>query len=351
MTRRTVSATAFAGLLLLLLWLVPDVPLLVFAATLLGVFLYGGSAQIRRLLPISNGLGVGLFVLLLLLLTALFVLLAADPMAAQFSELWRQVPIAAGNLADRISQYSWGRQLLDSLQVENLRLPSGGGSSAFSALNTTFGALANVVLVGFLALYFAIDPDLYRRGIVALFAPSLRPRAGELAHEAAVTLRNWLEAQMVSMAVVGLLTALGLWLVGVPLALVLGVISAVLTFIPTIGPVIAAVPGVLLGMAGGFNTAVAVIGVYIAVQSVESYLITPYVQKQKVNLPEAATIIALVAFGLLYGFLGMMLATPLAALGLMLIRRIYVEGYLDQEPEQRLAVSAAVPEPPPLVRP
>lgn len=342
MSRRTVSLLVLGGALLLLLWMLPEVPLLVFAAALLGVFLHAGARLLRRVLPVSHGAGVMLFLLLLLLVAAGLGLLAARPMAEQLNELWRQVPAAAQRVSETLSRYGWGQELLERVKPGNMELPSGGGSTAFSALNTTFGALANVVLVSFLGLYFALDPKLYRRGIEALVAPSLRPRARRVCEEAAVTLRNWLGAQMVSMAVVGLLTGTGLWLIGVPLAPVLGVIAALLAFIPTLGPVLAAVPAVLLGLADGLSGAMSVIGVYLVVQSVESYLITPYVQKRGVDLPEAATIIALVAFGLMFGFLGMLLATPMAALTLMLVRRLYVEGYLDHEPAEEQPVERPV---------
>lgn len=343
MSQRTVSCLVAAGLLLLLLWLVPEVPLLVFAAALIGVFLHSGSRLLRRVLPVRHGVGVLLFALLLLLAAAALTMLAARPMAEQLNELWQQVPAAARGLAERLSRYSWGQQLLENLEPGNLSLPSGGGASAVSALNLTFGALGNAVLVLFLGIYFAVDPGLYRRGIEALFAPSLRPKARSVAEEAAETLRGWLGAQMISMAVVGVLTGLGLWLVGIPLAPVLGVIAALLAFIPTIGPVIAAVPAVLLGLAQGFSGALSVVAVYLAVQSVESYLITPYVQKRSVDLPEAATIISLVAFGLLYGFLGMLLATPMAAVLLMLVRRLYVSDYLEQEGQPEQAEEALRP--------
>ncbi|WP_419895968.1 AI-2E family transporter [Roseomonas sp. USHLN139] len=333
MSRRGVSLIVLSVVLGLLLWLLPEVPLLVFAATLLGVFLFSGSMLLRRVLPVSNGVGVGLFILLLLLLSAATGLLAARPIADQLNELWQQVPAAAASLSERLSHYRWGQELLSRLQSGNISLPAGGGTTAFSALNSTLGALANLVLVVFLGLYFALDPALYRRGIEALLAPSLRPRARALAEEAAATLRGWLGAQLICMAVVGSLTGLGLWLVGVPLAPVLGLIAALLAFIPTVGPVLSAVPGVLLGLAQGPQEALAVVGVYLAVQSVESYLVTPYVQRRNVDLPEAVTIVALLGFGLVYGFLGMLLATPLAAVLLMLVRRIYVEGYLEAEPE------------------
>ncbi|PWC26704.1 AI-2E family transporter [Teichococcus aestuarii] len=342
MPRKTVSLLILAGALLLLLWMMPEVPLLVFAAALLGVFLHAGARLLRRVLPVPHGAAVGLFLLLLLLLAAGIGMLAAQPIAEQLNELWRQVPAATRRLTDMLSRYSWGQEILQRLQPGNMELPAGGSSTAFSALNTTFGALANVVLVAFLGLYFALDPKLYRRGIEALVAPSLRPRARQVCEEAAATLRGWLGAQMVSMAVVGMLTGLGLWLIGIPLALVLGLIAALLAFIPTLGPVLAAVPAVLLGLSEGFSGAFSVIGVYLVVQSVESYLITPYVQKRSVDLPEAATIIALVAFGLMFGFLGMLLATPMAALLLMLVRRLYVEDYLEHEPAEEQLVQRPV---------
>lgn len=339
MTRRRISLLVLAVGLGLLLWQVPQVPLLVFAAALLGVFLYAGADRLRRLVPrLPHGAAVGLFILALALLFAAAGMLAAAPIAEQLNTLWQEVPRAAAGLTERLSQYQWGQELLRRLDAGEMSLPQGGGSTAMTAVNTTFGALANLVLVGFLGLYFALDPALYRRGIQAVLAPSLRPRAEVICREAAATLRGWLGAQMVSMAVVGVLTWLGLRAIGVPLAPVLGMIAALLTFIPTLGPVLAAVPAVLLGLADGLSGALSVIAVYLAVQTVESYLVTPYVQKRSVDLPEAATIVALVAFGLLFGFLGMLLATPMAALLLMLVRRLYVEDYLNQEPAEERPV-------------
>ncbi|MCQ4162566.1 AI-2E family transporter [Roseomonas sp. GC11] len=341
MTRATVSLLVLAGLLLLLLWLVPEVPLLVFAAILLGVFLYAGADRLRRLVPrLPHGAAVGLFLLLLALAFTAAALLAAGPIAGQLNTLWQEVPRAAAGLAEQLSRYRWGQEMLRRFQPGEMGLPAGGGTTAVTALNTTLSGLANLVLVGFLGLYFALDPALYRRGIEAMVAPSLRPRAHALCREAAATLRGWLGAQMVSMAVVGVLTGLGLWLIGVPLAPVLGLIAALLTFIPTVGPVLSAVPAVLLGLAQGLGGALSVAAVYLVVQSVESYLITPYVQRRSVDLPEAATIVALLGFGLLYGLLGLLLATPIAAVLLMLVRRLYVDHYLAQE---SFCQAAAVP--------
>jgi predicted PurR-regulated permease PerM len=335
MRRRPVSVIVFALLLVLLVWQVPDALLLAFGGVLLGVFLRGGGDLLFKRFGLSGTLRVLLFALLLVLLGAGFALLAAPQLAEQSSQLWQQLPRAAEQVTRRLSQYSWGQQMLEKAKPENLQMPSGGGGSALAVLSGTFGALGNFVLLIFLGLYFAVDPGLYRRGIELFFPPSLRPKARATCEDIAETLRGWLGAQLVSMSVVGVLTTLGLWALGIPLAPLLGMIAALLTFIPNIGPVMAAVPAVLLGLDSGLTGALSVVGLYLAVQTVESYLITPYVQKRSVDLPPALTIMAQVAMGTLFGITGLALATPLAAMGMMLVHRLYVEDYLDNErPEE-----------------
>jgi predicted PurR-regulated permease PerM len=167
---------------------------------------------------------------------------------------------------------------------------------------------------------------------VSLLAPSMRPAGREVLSKATDTLQNWLIAQFMAMAVVGVLTWLGLWLIGVPLAPILGLIAALLAFIPNIGPIIAAVPAVLLGFSMGPTIALLVVGVYVAVQALESYAITPLIQQERVSLPPALIISMQLLMGVLFGILGLALVTPMAALGLTLVREVYVQRYLGVEP-------------------
>src|SRR5690349_11613498 len=140
MSRRTVSVVVLAVLLVLLFWQLPEVPLQVFAAVLIAIFLYSGSSLLRRVVPVPHAVGVLVFILLLLLAGAALALMAADPLAEQFNQLWQQVPQAFSGLAERLSRYSWGQEILQRLQPQNLSLPNGSGTStAFSAINTTFG--------------------------------------------------------------------------------------------------------------------------------------------------------------------------------------------------------------------
>ena len=162
-------------------------------------------------------------------------------------------------------------------------MPNGG--TAATAVTTTFGALGNFVIMLFIGLYVALDPETYRRGVISLFAPSSRSTGDEVLRKLTNTLRTWLVAKLIAMAVVGVLTWLGLWLVGVPLAVILGLVAGLLAFIPNIGPLIAAAPAVLLGFSEGLTMAMLVVAVFVVVQTVESYAITPLVQQERLSLP------------------------------------------------------------------
>lgn len=329
MSRRSTSLLVLAAVLAALL-VAPDVALLVFAGILLAVFLHGGGHWIATRLGIADAWGVGLFLTGIVLALALFVVVVAPSVADQVAELSRRLPEALLSLRDRVKDYDWGPDLLDRLTPETL-LSSEGRTAALSAATSTFGALGNFVVILFVGLYGALDPGLYQPGLTLLLAPSLRPRANTVLQEAAATLRSWLLAQVLAMTVVGVLTALGLWLAGVPLAFALGLIAGLLAFIPNIGPVLAITPALLLALPDGSTTVLIVLAIYLGVQALESYVITPLIQQESVSLPPALVIAAQVLFGVLFGLLGLALATPLAAVTMTIVRLVYVEGYLARE--------------------
>ncbi|MGC9448500.1 AI-2E family transporter [Cereibacter johrii] len=330
MSRRAVSLTVLALVLALLILVAPDVLLVIFAGVLFGVFLSAGGDLVQRATGLPRGAGIAVFIFLAVLaLTAAF-LAFAPAMFEQADELARQLPPAFENLRDRISAYSWGPTLLSRLAPS--RLLSSEGGFASTAVSATFGALGNLVIILFIGLYTAVDPGLYRRGLRALLAPPLRPRGDEVLAIADGTLRGWLGGQIISMTVVGVLTWLGLWLIGIPLAFILGLIAALLTFIPNIGPVISAVPALLLALPEGAQQVGLVLAVFLAVQTFESYLVTPLIQKERVDLPPALIISAQLLMGVLFGLMGLLLATPLAALALALVREVYVHDYLEEGP-------------------
>lgn len=202
-------------------------------------------------------------------------------------------------------------------------------------LGTTIGIGANVIIVLFIGLYLASDPDVYARGVVRLVPIPNRKRAREVLGVLGHTLRRWLVGKVLGMAVIGGLTTGALWALGVPLALTLGLLAGILNFIPYLGPLLAFIPAILLALTDSTVTAAWVLGLYAIVQFLESYVLTPLVDRRSVALPPALTIVAQVTLGALAGVLGLLLASPLLAVVLVLVRMLYVEGMLgDTQPQE-----------------
>jgi predicted PurR-regulated permease PerM len=137
------------------------------------------------------------------------------------------------------------------------------------------------------------------------------------------------------MALVGIATATGLWLLGVPLAFTLGVVAGVVSFVPTIGAVLAIIPALLVAFQQGAWMPAYVLALYCGVQAVENNLITPLVQQKAVSVPPVLVIVVQVLMGLLVGIVGVAIATPLAAVGLQLIRDLYVREKPHESPRGR----------------
>jgi predicted PurR-regulated permease PerM len=202
-------------------------------------------------------------------------------------------------------------------------------SGAAGVFSTTLGFLVDVVVVLFVGFYLAVQPDLYKNGFLRLVPHAGRIRTSEVLDEIALTLRWWLLGRTCAMVAIAVTTALGLWLLSVPLALILGILAGVLNFVPNIGPLISAVPALLLSLTQSPVLAAYVAALYVGIQFVESYLVTPLVQQHTVSMPPALTITAQVFMGVLFGGLGLLLATPLTAALLVAVHRLYVEDVLE----------------------
>ncbi|MCB1991581.1 MAG: AI-2E family transporter [Geminicoccaceae bacterium] len=330
---RKVSIIVVATGVALLLVFTPQVPLIVFAGVLFAIFLRGGGAWLAALAGVGTGWGMLVFWLVVIAAFGIAGTLFAPLIVAQLDQLARELPPAIDELRRSIEGTAWGDWLLHSAMPEQLA-PAEASGALTSATLGTFGALGSFVIVLIIGIYGAVDPQTYRNGFIALLAPSLRPRGEELMDRAAATLGRWLVGRILSMATVGVLTALGLWMIGVPLAAILGFIAALLAFIPNLGPVLSVVPAVLLALPEGMTTVLLVLAIYTGVQAVESYLVTPLIQQRQVSLPAAFILAVQLLMGILFGLLGLILATPLAALLVMLTREVYVRDWLDAEPER-----------------
>lgn len=333
MTRRHISVLVIATVVLALFIFAPDVILTIFAGVLVAVLLRAGGTWIAARLRVRDVWGIAIFMVLLVALIAAAVRFFAPSIVEQANELARQLPDVVSQLRERVAKLPWADPLLSRLAPQDL-LPGEAGL-ATTAVTATFGALGNFVLILFIGIYGALDPERYRKGLRALLAPSMRARGDAVMDNAARTLRDWLTAQLMAMGLIGVLTGLGLWILGVPLPLLLGLIAGLLAFIPNIGPVLAAATGMLLAVPQGVSTVLWTLGLYFGVQALESYLVTPLLQQEKVSLPPAFIIGMQLLMGVLFGLIGLALATPFAALAMSLTHDTYVNDYLDAEADGR----------------
>lgn len=222
---------------------------------------------------------------------------------------------------------------------------AGLGSLAFGVLQSTFAVAAGLVLVIFLALYIAIDPEVYRRGVLLLLPLHRRPRIEHLLTELGATLRTWFATQLIAMVVIGAITTTALALIGIRAAIPLGVIAGLFEFVPNIGPVMSAIPAVLMGFVDSPQTALTVAAVYWAIQFLENNLLIPYLMREQLDLPPALTLVTQVLMAYVFGFLGLFVAIPMLATAVVTVRVLWIgeEEYARSGEEPPLEVMPVEP--------
>lgn len=197
-----------------------------------------------------------------------------------------------------------------------------GGATRFflPVLSSTLAVAAGILLIIFLAIYLAIDPSLYRRGLLRLVPVQTRPRADRTLSAIARTLRRWLVTQFIAMVVIGAVTTVVLLALGVRAAVPLGILAGLLEFVPTLGPILSALPAIAMGFVDSPEKALAVTIAYVAIQFVENHLLIPILMKEGIDVPPALTIVMQALMALVFGFLGLLVAVPLLA-ALMVVAR------------------------------
>jgi predicted PurR-regulated permease PerM len=209
---------------------------------------------------------------------------------------------------------------------------------AFGILQSTLLVGAGIVLVVFLAVYIAADPDVYRRGMLLLVPIERRDRFGELLTALSSTLVTWFATQLIAMVIIGVVTTAILALLGVRAALPLGVIAGIFEFIPNVGPILAAIPAILMGFVDSPQQALVVVGVYWGIQFAENNLLIPWLMKEQLDLPPALTLVAQVVMAYVFGFLGLFVAIPLLATVVVAVRTFWVEDDLPPLPTVEMAI-------------
>jgi predicted PurR-regulated permease PerM len=327
---RQVLIVAAIVALPLLAWTVRTALLLAFAGTIVAVLLRALAAPLETRLGLRAGHALLLVCCLLGLFLAVVLLLVGGQMRAQVAALARRLPEAIARVED-----TFGIALPSAQAVADGEVLD---PAALGSLATQVAALGGVAVNGLSlfviavvgGVFLAADPALYRRGVVRLLPPARQPGAEETLLAAGAALRLWLGAQFVSMASVGVAAGLGCWALGLPSPLALGLFAGLAGFVPFLGAVAGAVPPMLLALAEGGMAVLWTALLFLAIQQVESNMVTPLVERRLVSLPPALLVFAVVAAGALLGLPGVLLGAPLTVVFYVLVKRLYVREALGQ---------------------
>lgn len=310
-----------------------SVLLLVFAGILFGVFLNGVSQWIANHTPLGyRGSYTVIVVLLIALIAGGFYYLGAT-IAAQATQFSQQLSSAGSQFIDWLGQRGVRPSELKQLMPKT----STAATQLTNAAAASLWGVTGLIVIFFIGVYTAYEPDLYKNGSIKLVHPDQRSQCAEVLDKVRSALSRWMIGRIASMLIVGVATAIGLAVLGVPMAIALGVLASLLTFIPNIGPIIAAIPQVLLAFQAGGNTVLWVIVLNLVLQGVESYLVTPVVQRYVVSLPPALTITVQLLFGVMFGLVGVLTAAPLTVVAIIVVQSLYIRDRLgDVETEAGL---------------
>ena len=316
----------------LTLGMAAQVLLLIFAGVLLSVVLRIGADFFVRFTRMPPRWALSLVIVLSLVILGLTVWVSAPKVFAQFVELRENLYQSVAELRERWVETAGGgrvvehvEQSMDTFDFTHI------WERASGVFSTTVGAISGMIIFLIIGVFLAYSPQLYVSGLLRLIPLEKRPRACEVITALGVTIKGWLMGQIISMALLFLSTWLMLWLLGVPLAFILGLLTGVLIFIPYLGPVIAFVPIVLVAFVASPTLALYVTILYLIIQNLEANVIMPLVFQRTVQLPPVLTIAGQLALGSLLGLLGFILATPLTAVAMVIVRMLYVEDVLGDD--------------------
>lgn len=355
---KRVLTVVFIIVVLLGLWHLRNIVLMGFLATIVSVSLSIPVQRLRRHFNLSRGLAIALTVIGLILVLGLLMTWILPTVVVQMAELGEDLPNAFDEAADAYDDWRRKNDVLASFlpaansqeirkalgftgedlseppisiaDVTAFALPALGNVGSF-----LLGAIANILIIIIVSVFLLVDPMDYATGGLMLIPRSYQPRAVEVMVELRRTLVTWMTAQVLSITVTIVLVWLVLGMIlGMPNALAVGVIAGLATFIPNIGSIIPLIPIVIFTLADDPGRLIFILPAYILIQQVESNVITPSFVKSELNIPAGTILLFQLMAASLFGFLGILLAVPLLAVLITLVKELYVYDCLGMRGEQ-----------------
>ncbi len=320
-----------------IVWKAHEIFLLIFAGLLLGVLLDGLADILSRFTHLGRGWSLLVTIVVLTGISVATGNFMAAGIVSQVKQLQVELPKSLDQIRQYVARFGWGQSVLaQSHAFGSLRTLANGASSDLvsqitGALRITLGVVAGIVLVIVLGIYSAAEPSMYRLGFLRLFTRRDGEEIEAILRAVQHRMWWWLLSVAGSMLSLTILAFIGLKILGIPLALTLALLTGLITFIPNFGAILSAIPPVLIGLMESPEKALAVIALYIIIQVLEADLITPLIQRQTIRMPPVLGISAQLTLGLLFGFLGLLLAAPLMAAVLAVLSSVFGERVLTGE--------------------
>lgn len=315
---------AFACILgLLFVWFEWQLIFLAFAGLLLALLLHTITTWIQRHTRMGPGWS---YLVTLVLITVIIVgagALIIPQAVTQVSQIATVLPQSIAKVKDFLEQRSWGRTLLEMIHRGGQTMDLGSKVKAITS--AVVGGIADLIVVFVIGFFGALNPGGYKRGVLHLFPERYRERVREIGDELLETLRWWMLGQMVPMVALGVASMIALSILGVKLAFILGLFTGVMVFVPYVGTILAGIPSVLMALQRGPWTALWVLILFSVFHVLEGYFLTPLVQRRAVRLPPVLTILAQFFMWSFAGILGVAIAAPLTAAGMVLTSELYIK--------------------------
>jgi predicted PurR-regulated permease PerM len=325
---RKVLIVLAIGAVALLAWKLTDVLLLAFGAVLVAVILHAFADVLVRFVKVPERWALTAATTIILLLFLGMLVLFGAQLRLQIANVAERIPLALDSFTKELGLGEVSPQLPQMLGVD-----SGGAiASRIAGIGGALvGGLADFLLVVIAGIYIAASPRTYRKGLVKLFPIAQHERVEDSIGAAGRALKLWLVGQLIAMTAVGILSGTAFWLIGVPSPIALGLIAGLADFVPLVGPIVGALPAVLLAFTVDGSTALWTVLAVLAIQQLEGNIILPIIEKRAVAVPPAVALFAIVAAGVLFGALGLVFGFPLAVVTFVHVKKLYVRETLGEQ--------------------
>jgi predicted PurR-regulated permease PerM len=323
---RTVIVVLVA-LIPVLVWFLFDVILIVIGAVLIAVLLRLTAEPFTRWAKFPETIALVCAGLITVAVVAGAGYLFGTQVDAELTDVMQRANNGLTNIMHRLQTSPSGKIILQHIQ-------GGGGFSFPSFLSSLFSVsvsfLEAVVITVIGGFYLAAQPALYRSGLGKLFPRRMRDEANETIDDIGAGLRLWLIGQLIQMLLIGGLSTTVVWFIGLPSPLALGVIAGLAEFVPYIGPLIAAVPALLVASTQGFNAVLWTAVAYLAIHQIEGNLVVPLIQRQLIFIPPAVMLLGIVTILFVFGGASVIFAGPIAVIVFIAIKKLYVRETLGE---------------------